>query len=157
MQMHIHTHLKADLTGSDGMGLRYMETSFTESRLSIMSFKTNSLQYKMIPKVDSDSLLHLSPSLSRHTQIKVSWVTIRNRCRRQETGHLEELALSDFPRCFRWTVRSYDIQSVFSVSRSVESFMEGCSLSLLWWSEWEVSPIGFWIWISPVSGAAWED
>lgn len=72
MQMHIHTHLNADLTGSDGMGLLYMETSYTESRLSILSFKTNSLQYKMIPKVDSDSLLHLTPSLSRHTQIKVS-------------------------------------------------------------------------------------
>lgn len=41
MQMHIHTHLNADLTDSDGMGLLYMETSYTESRLPI-----NELQNK---------------------------------------------------------------------------------------------------------------
>lgn len=83
----------------------------------------------MIPKVDSDFLLHLTPSLSHHTQKKVSCVTTLNRCRRWETGRLEELALSDFPRCFRWTMRSCDIQSVFSFSPSVESFTEGKAYS----------------------------
>lgn len=68
------------------------------SGLSIVSFHTNPLQYKMAPNANCASPLPLSP-ITAPPHIDKS-VLCHQTKQGPENGHLEELVLSDVPRCF---------------------------------------------------------